>query len=195
MALLFLSNQIFRNSFLNLTIDYNREQFSKSLSLFEKLFDPILNLECSDKIGIDNNKLNIIDTEYKFINVSKLDFTLYLDKYKLYQSLSRWYYNQKRTNIFSKLDILFGEYFTLIDKIKEIEENSHIKYSDINSKYKDLNTKLITKLLLLKTTYNDEEVNNKIDTYCKKLEIPIIKLETIIEEVNNENESTIKEFD
>lgn len=188
MALFFLSNHVFRNSFLSLTIDFNNDQFNRTMNLFEKLFEPIINLEPYDKIGIDENKMDISDKDYRFINASKLDFTLYLDKYKVYQSISRWYYKQKRGFIFTKLDVLFEEYFKFIEKIKDIEKNSLIKYNGVVSRYKELNSKLVTKLLILKTTYSDEEINNKIDSYCKNLEVINVKLEGIktIPEENNE---------
>jgi hypothetical protein len=170
MALLFLSNKVVQSSLLNFSIEYTKEQYNKTLCLFETMFEPILNLETNDKLGINDNKPNI-DEEYNLISISKFDFTLYLDKYKLYQSISRWYYNQNRSIIFSKLDLLFDEYISLILLIKKLNETNIYKYDEINKKYQELNKKLILKLGLLKLTYNDEEINKKIDSYCEKLEL------------------------
>lgn len=168
MALLFLSNKIVMTSIINISINYNYEQYTKSITLFEKLFESILNLEPSDKLGIENIKQDFNDKEYTIINSSRFDFTIYLDKYKVYQSLSRWYYYQKRTIIFSKLDILFEEYFLLI---KKLDEQNIIKYTDIKKKFIELNKKLVEKLVILKLTYNDNEINKKIESYCEKLKV------------------------
>lgn len=174
MVQLFLSNKTLRSSIIS--IDYN-----KTITLFKKLFEPILNLEPYDKLGIENIKPDFNEKEYNLINGSRFDFTIYLDKYKVYQSLSRWYYNQKRTIIFSKIDILFEEYFLLINKLKIFDEKSIIKYTKINKK-------LIEKLVILKSTYNDEEINKKIDSYCEKLEVKFNNsLEVIPEHINEEN--------
>jgi hypothetical protein len=182
MALLFLLNNMIRNSLINNSIEYNKEQYNKSITLFEKLFEPILNLEPNDKLGIENIKPYFNEKEYKMINGSRIDFTIYLDKYTVYQSLSRWYYTQKRAIIFSKIDILFEEYFLLLNKLKILDEKSIIKYTEINKKYQELNKKLIEKLVILKSTYNDEEINKKIDSYCEKLEVKFNNsLEVILE--------------
>jgi len=170
MALLFLSNKIVQKSLINIGLDYNKDQYNKTITLFEKLFEPILNLELYDKLGIENIKPDFNEKEYKLINGSRFDFTLYLHKYNIYQSFYRWYYNQKRLNIFSKLDIIFEEYFILINKLKILDDSSIIKYIEINKRYKKLNEKLIEKLKILKLTYNnDEEINKNIDYYCNKL--------------------------
>lgn len=181
MALLFLSNKTVQSSLINISIYYNKEQYNKSITLFEKLFEPLLNLEPYDKLGIENIKPDFNEKEYNLINGSRIDFIIYLDKYKVYQSVSRWYYNQKRVNIFSKIDILFDEYFILINKLKTLDEISIIKYNEINKKYQELNKKLIEKLTILKLTYNDEEINKKIDSYCEKLEVKFNTLEVLHE--------------
>jgi hypothetical protein len=175
MALLFLSNKSVQNSLVNISINYNKDQYNKTFSLFEKIFEPILNLEPLDKLGIENTKLYFNENEYNLINGSKFNFSLYLDKYNIYQKISRWYYNQKRLDIFSKLDILFEEYFLLINKLNLLEINSNNKYTEINKKYKELNKKLIIKLEILKLTYNDDKINKTIDDYNKKLKFKNIE--------------------
>lgn len=180
MAFLFF-NKTVRDTLLNFTIDYKKEEFNKSFNLFETLFESILNLEPFDKLGIENIRPNIDDDSYKFIDTTKFDFTLYVDKYKLYQPISRWYYNQHRTYIFLKLDILFDEYFTFINKLKLIDENFFIRYSEIKEKYKMMNDKLVFKLNILKATYEDQEVTSKIDDYCEKLSIDLTYISTTFE--------------
>lgn len=170
MALLFLLNKSVQKSLLNIGLDYNKQQYNKTITLFEKLFEPILNLEIYDKLGIENIKPDFNEKEYNLINGARFDFTLYLHKYNIYQSFYRWYYNQTRLNIFLKLDIIFEEYFVLINKIRILDNLSIIKYIEINNRYKKLNDKLVEKLKILKLTYNnDKEINKKIDSYCEKL--------------------------
>ena len=82
-------------------------QFKFTLNIFN-IFNPLLQLEIYDKISIIEN---INYTEYKFIDISKINFGFYLDKYNIYQSITRWYYNQKREYIFNKLDIFFGLFY------------------------------------------------------------------------------------
>jgi hypothetical protein len=109
MALIVLSNIIGKSYLLKMGIDYSKLQIDKTFNLFEELFDPILNLEPNDKIGwVTTEPYN--ETEYIYINGTKFNFKLYLDKYKIYQSVSRWYYGQTRIIVFDKLDILFNEY-------------------------------------------------------------------------------------
>jgi len=183
MALLFLSNKMVMTSIINISINYNYEQYNKSITLFEKLFEPILNLELYDKLGIENIKQDLNEKEYSIINSSRFDFTIYLDKYKVYQSLSRWYYYQTRTIIFSKLDILFEEYFLLINKL---DKQNIIKYTEIKKKYIELNNKLVKKLVILKLTYNYTEINKKIDFYCEKLKVKFNNSLEVISEHNIE---------
>ena len=123
---------------------------------FLELFKPILDLEANDKLAIDNT-----------ISSSEIQFKLYIDKYCISQSLRRWYFSQKREDIFKKLDILFNEY----DKyIKNINVTS-IYMAKLIININILNKQLIPKLLILKSTYNDININSFIDNYIKILSI------------------------
>ena len=128
-------------------------------NFYKNFFIEILNLEIYDKIGTIPEK-------------NKFGFKLYLDKYNIYQSISRWYYNQKREDIFQKLDSLFQEYNNFIsllnDSYKEINDIFEFLYNTTI----DLNKNIIQKLELLKLTYNDMNITLKIDNYIKICKIP-----------------------
>ena len=119
---------------------------------FTIFFKDLLIIEKNDKIGIIMNNNN----DY----YEKINFTLYIDKYNFHQSIRRWYYNQKREDIFNKLDILFNEYQQYIYMVKKDNIYNALCYNII-----ELNKKLIIKLELLKTTYNDMNIDIHIDNY------------------------------
>jgi len=122
--------------------------YTTEFNFYSTFLNPIINLEPNDKIGIINIQSNNL-----------FNFKLYLDKYNTYQSFNRWYNNQKRGDIFEKLDIVFTEYNKYIKSIDIIKMNE--LYNDIIN----FNTILITKLQILKNTYNDNNVSIKIDNY------------------------------
>jgi hypothetical protein len=101
----------------------------------------------------------------------KINFKLYLDKYKFYQSISRWYWNQKRQSIFDKLFVLFEEYKKMYDKVKMNEIRNSNMFNQLLKDIIVFNNILIEKLLLLKTTYNDESVSILIDKIIKIIDI------------------------
>ena len=169
MALFFISNKIVRNSLFTVSLNYQKEQFKKTLIIFLNLFNPILNLEKYDKIGIIDNTINYNHDEYNLIDTKKFTFEFYLDKYKFYQSISRWYYCQKREQIFLNLDIVFNEYIFVLNKLKTIDQLFIDSFIEIKADYLNLNKNIITKLTLLKETYNDEFINNKVDNYIQSL--------------------------
>lgn len=187
MALIVLSNIIGKSYLLKMGIDYSKLQIDKTFNLFEELFDPILNLEPNDKIGWTTTE-PYNETEYIYINGTKFNFKLYLDKYKIYQSVSRWYYGQTRIIVFDKLDILFNEYLNFIYKLKFIDKTNCLNNLNENKeKYTRLNHQLSLKLPILLDTYNDPEVSKKINSYLKK----IAKLAKINDQTDNSSDETI----
>ena len=84
----------------------NKHANELKYTFFLGLFKPILDLEANDKLAIDCT-----------ISSPEIQFKLYLDKYSVSQSFRRWYFNQKREDIFKKLDILFDEYNKYIKNI------------------------------------------------------------------------------
>ena len=177
MSLSYFTNKYIHTSIIDIVINNNKIRYNKTIELFENLFEPIFKLEPNDKLGIINVESYFDSKEYDLINSYNFNFVFFLDKYKLYQIISRWYYKQSRQIIFSKLDILFNEYFLLIDKLKLLEYNTCINYTEQNIKFTELNKKLIEKLEILKLTYNDEKIDIKINIYCEKLKINIIEIE------------------
>ena len=161
MALSFLQKKItFRiklSSYCHFKMKLNEkyEKLETNYQKFENIFKILSKLEKNDKIGI------IIDME----SSTKINFTLYLDKYNIYQSISRWYNNQKRNDIFNKLDILFQEYFAFITIIKQEKQNNFIHNMILY--ITELNNMLTTKLVILKETYNDKSISTKINSYLE----------------------------
>jgi hypothetical protein len=155
MALSFLKERNQINLELKLLLELQKK-YKLEYTFFSNFFKPILNLEKNDKIGIENIKdINI--------NYKKIDFTLYLDKYNMYQSISRWYYKQERSEIFKKLDQLFEEYQTFLKECSKLD-NYYIKDNIM-----ELNKLLKKKLELLKETYNDNIISEKINNYLQIL--------------------------
>jgi len=157
---------------LNLNLENDHIQLEKAFDIYKKIFEPLINLEKFDKIGISDYSNVELFSNNSYLNSIKINFRLYLDKYKFYQSFSRWYWNQKRQSIFDKLLILFEEYKKVYIKVKmNVIKNSNM----FDKLLKDIivfNNILIEKLLLLKITYNDELVSSSIDKIIKNIEIP-----------------------
>lgn len=193
MSLSYFTNKYIHTSIIDIVINNNKIRYNKTIELFENLFEPIFKLEPNDKLGIINVESYFDSKEYDLINSYNFNFVFFLDKYKLYQIISRWYYKQSRQIIFSKLDILFNEYFLLIDKLKLLEYNTCINYTEQNIKFTQLNKKLIEKLEILKLTYNDEKIDIKINIYCERLKINIIEIEKNKYEFKNND--YINEYD
>jgi hypothetical protein len=110
---------------LNLNLENDYFQLEKAFDIYKKMFEPIVNLQSNDKIGIQCTSNIELFSNNTYLNSVKINFKLYLDKYKFFQSISRWYWNQKRLDIFDKLLILFEEYKKILDKVKinEIRNN------------------------------------------------------------------------
>jgi hypothetical protein len=154
MALFLLENKDFFN--YDNMVEITKNIYLEYYEIFRKRVTPILELEQYDKIGIINCEKD---------KDLQLDFHLYIDKASLYQPLLRWYYNQQRIIVFEKLDILFEKYNSTLKQIQEICEKNREKLLFIYEKYLELNILLINKLTILKETYNDNNINYKIDKY------------------------------
>lgn len=156
---------------LNLNLENDHIQLEKAFDIYKKLFEPLKNLEQFDKIGINNCSNIDLFSNNSYLNSVKINFKLYLDKYKFYQSISRWYWNQKRQSIFDKLFVLFEEYKKMYDKVKMNEIRNSNMFNQLLKDIIVFNNILIEKLLLLKTTYNDESVSILIDKIIKIIDI------------------------
>ena len=166
----------------NLRIDLLIEQdllsLNKAYNFLEFFFKPFFDIEKNDKIGLEiENNIKEDNKFSQYINYKVFNYKLYLDKYVIYQSISRWYYNQKRTNIFQKLDNIFEEYNLILNKIninKNLYYNRNIvEYQIIYNKFNTINNILIIKLNILKKTYNDMTINLKIDQYLDFLSLSL----------------------
>jgi hypothetical protein len=157
---------------LNLNLENDHIQLEKAFDIYKKMFEPLINLEKFDKIGISNYSNVELFSNNSYLNSVKINFRLYLDKYKFYQSLSRWYWNQKRQSIFDKLLILFEEYKKMYTKVKmNVIKNSNM-FNQLLNDIIVFNNILIEKLLLLKMTYDDELVSSSIDKIIKIIDTP-----------------------
>jgi hypothetical protein len=157
---------------LNLSLENDHVQLEKAFDIYKKIFDPIINLKQYDKIGIEEcSNLNLFSNN-TYLNSVKIYFKLYLDKYKFYQSISRWYWKQKRQIIFDKLFILFEEYKKIYDKVRLNEIRNNIMFKQLLNDIMIFNNILVEKLILLKETYLDDIVSSSIDKIIKNLEIP-----------------------
>ena len=172
MALFFLKNSsLFKNqsiqsSLLAMGIEFEFNELEKGLNFFNQIFQPIFQLEKGDKIGIQDFVSN---NNLKYVDFTKINFNLYLDKYKIYQSLSRWYYKQNRKEIFEKMDLLIDTYFILIKRIKVLNANYTSKFETLFKNVISTNEILVTKLNILSETYGDPEITPIIKTYCDRL--------------------------
>jgi hypothetical protein len=152
---------------LNLNLENDHIQLRKAFDIFKKMFEPFMNLKLYDKIGIQDFSNKELFENNSYLNSNKINFKLYLDKYKFYQSISRWYWNQKRENIFDKIYLLFEEYKKIFDKVKINEIRNSNMFQQLLNDIIIFNNTLLQKLLLLKTTYKDESVSMSIDKIIK----------------------------
>ncbi len=152
-------------SLLSLGLEFEFKQLSSAFEFYKNIFDPILKLEKYDKLGIEDTQ-EFIEKQNKYINYKDITYKIYLDKYKIYQSVSRWYWNQKRILIFPKIDKLFDEYKKIIMKIELMNNNYGKEFEKLFEDCYNFNKQLLEKLYILKSTYNDIDINNSIDNYC-----------------------------
>lgn len=169
MVLYLLKNKSYINeeniiNSLNKFLKSKKKLYASSLKYFEIIISPILSLEKNDKIGIIS-KNDISVSNNILFDKNKLDFALYLDKYSIFQPILRRYWQQDRTIIFSKLDILFNEYNNILLDLKKNYEKKQEYFNNVYIKYLELNNNLSIKLQLLKATYNDPTVDSYINKY------------------------------
>ena len=135
---------------------------------FNKIFEPIIGLKENDKIGLIDDIISD-DTSFKvFIKLSQIKWNLYLDKSSYTQSLSRWWHQQNREDIFKKLNIMFEVYINYIKYVKvQILYN---KFIDLDPKIKAFNMKLVLGLNNLKLTYkSDKKIKDIIISIIKQI--------------------------
>ena len=157
-----------------------------AFDIYKKMFDPIINIEPYDKIGINECSNSELFLNNIYLNMVKINFKLYLDKYKIYQSVTRWYWSQKRDNIFEKLVILFEAYKKVLDKVKlNYLRNANI-FKKLLNDLLEFNNKLIEKLNILKNTYSDSVVSESIDKIIQMIILTEDLNNELVEDLNNE---------
>ena len=166
---------------LNLNLENDHVQLEKAFDIYKKMFDSLVNLKPYDKIGIEECSNLELFSNNTYLNIVKINFKIYLDKYNFYQSITRWYWNQKRQTIFDKLLILFEEYKKIFNKVKLNEIRNSEIFKKLLNDIIDFNKILIEKLSLLKKTYSDDLVSISIDNIIQIIDQP---KNQIIEEIN-----------
>jgi hypothetical protein len=157
---------------LNFNLENDHIQLEKAFDIYKIMFEPLVNLKPYDKIGIEYCSNSELFSNNTYLNSVKINFKLYLDKYKFYQSISRWYWNQKRQLIFDKLFIIFEEYKKIYDKVRLNELRNTKIFNKLLNDMIIFNDILIEKLFLLKKTYLNDSVTILIDKIIKIIEIP-----------------------
>jgi len=176
MALFLMKNKsMFYNSeltsrLINLNLENDHNSLENAFNIYKKIFEPIVNLNQYDKIGIQECSNIELFSNNLYLDSVKINFKLYLDKYKFYQSISRWYWKQKRHQIFEKILILFEEYKKIYDKIKLNCTVNNKLYNQLLINIVNFNNILSNKIVLLKITYSDDSVNVYFDKILKILE-------------------------
>jgi hypothetical protein len=155
---------------INLNLENDHVQLEKAFDIYKKILEPIINIKQYDKIGIQDSSNVELFSNNTYLNSVKINFKLYLDKYKFYQSISRWYWKQNRHEIFEKLLTLFEEYKKVCDKVKVNDKRNNKMYNQLLNDIVIFNNILLEKMLLLKTTYSDDSVNIYLDKIIKILE-------------------------
>lgn len=176
---------------LQMNLENDFVQLEKAFDIYKKLLDPIINVEPYDKVGIEECSNTELFSNNQYLNPTRINFNLYLDKYKIYQSVSRWYWSQKRNIIFERMLILFDEYKKVYDKIKLNMLRNTLLFSKLLEDIDQFNSKLIVKLEILKTTYSDELVSGYIDKFIQMFKTKN-SFEIVPKANENENETQIE---
>ncbi len=176
---------------LQMNLENDFVQLEKAFDIYKKLLNPIINLEPYDKVGIEECSNTELFSNNQYLNPTRINFNLYLDKYKIYQSVSRWYWSQKRNIIFERMLILFEEYKKVYDKIKLNMLRNTLLFSKLLEDIDQFNSKLIVKLEILKTTYSDELVSGYIDKFIQMFKTKN-SFEIVPKANENENETPIE---
>ena len=71
---------------LNLNLENDHIQLEKAFDIYKKMFTPLINLNTYDKSGIEECSNTELFSNNPYLNTVKINFNLYLEKYKFYQS-------------------------------------------------------------------------------------------------------------
>ena len=143
---------------------YDYEKLSKSFEKFQNEFGILKELKNGDKVGFD-------DSNNIYISVSS-----YI------QGLTRWFYSQKRDEVFRKLDDSIQDYLLYLQYVDDVYTNTtSLHYANIVkqviTRISSLSTSIINALDILRTTYQDDNdiiqkilrLKNSIDYRTRQL--------------------------
>jgi hypothetical protein len=160
-----------KNISLELSLEYEVHIFIQIYYYFNEIFQPIINLNKFDKLGIINYNNNINNDIY-YVNIYLIDFRFCIYKNKIIQPLLRWYYKENRLNVFTKLDIIFSEYYNILNKLKILKNKYNDTFKLITYKFQNLNNILLNKIDILVYSYhNDNFIMMCINRYIQYLNI------------------------
>ena len=134
----------------NKRYSYDYEKLATSFEGFRKKLGILENLKSGDKIGFDEQN------------------EIYISVNNYIQGLSRWYYSQKREDVFRKLDEQLQEYLLYLRYVDDVYTNTtNIQNASIVKelilRISKLSTSIINALDVLRATYKDDvEVVKKI---------------------------------
>lgn len=134
----------------NKRYSYDYEKLTTSVEGFRKKLGILENLKSGDKIGFDNSN------------------NIYINENNYIQGLSRWFYSQKREEVFRKLDEYIQDYLLYLRYVDDVYTNTkNLYYSNIVKQVitsiSSLSTSIINALDILRKTYQDDsEIVNKI---------------------------------
>lgn len=126
------------------TISFDYDDINKEISKFKLCFIGLTNLQEGEKVWIENNILTVDQSEYYS--------TPFL------QSVSRYWNNQGRQQLFEYIDLQFTEFVKLLDLCKSAQEfdQSDTKIISVNDTLEEYVDRIIPGLHNLKKTYEGE---------------------------------------
>jgi hypothetical protein len=160
-----------KNFPIETSLNYEEHIFIEIYYYFYELFKPLLNLQNYDKLGIiyyDNS----INYNIRYVNIYLINFRFCIYKKNIIQPIIRWLNKQNRLNTFTKLDIIFSEYNTIIQKLKIFRNKYNNHFEQIYNKFNNLNNHLINKMnILIISYYSDNIISDCINRYINYLNI------------------------
>ena len=128
---------------------YDYEEVVNRFDSFYNMFKPLSGLNNGDKLGYDNED------------------NIYIDKQSMFQGFQRWYYNQKRVDVFGRFESQVNDFILFIRYVDQVYTNT-IRLNDVTIlralclRINKLTTLLIESMSNLIGTYKDDEVTCKL---------------------------------
>lgn len=146
------------NFFLMQVPDYIKvkNEIKVKLDNFNKIFGNFIKIKSGDK-------------PYYSENIIKIDESCY------FQSISRWYYGRERKDFFNRFEIDFNKYVDFFETFLKLQKTlvvNAIGYIFLMEEIKlieEFNQKLILSLQIIKETYQDNLVDEKVKELIFKI--------------------------